>query len=236
MCALRQMSVFRAFEGRELDFVEWFKMGELEVDQGSTVLVEGHNSPHLYTLLEGWAFRYKMLEDGRRQILSFILPGDFVGLQGPVLKEMQHSVEAASRVRLCVFPRERLWKLYEKHPALSHDLVWLATRGERIVDENLLSVGRRSAAERVSFLAVHLFKRCDALGLTQGQSLDLPITQRHFADALGLSLVHTNKTLRRLERNGFLSWKGSKMSFKALGKLKELSGFDESEESRRPII
>lgn len=93
--------------------MEWFKTGELTANPGSNILLEGHNSPHLYTLLDGWAFRYKALADGRRQILSFALPGDFIGMQGPVLKEMQHSVEAASRVIMCVFPRKRLWKLYE---------------------------------------------------------------------------------------------------------------------------
>ena len=79
-CPLRSMSLFRDFSSQELQFVTHFKTGELNTEKGSTILVEGSHSAHLFTVLSGWAFRYKTLEDGRRQILNFVLPGDLVGL------------------------------------------------------------------------------------------------------------------------------------------------------------
>ena len=175
-CPLRKRPIFRQFDAKELEFVEWFKTAELVAEPGSNVLTEGQVSPHIYTILSGWAFRYKTLPDSRRQILNFALPGDLIGLQGPVMKDMQHSVEALTNVRLCVFPRERLWKLYASHPELAHDLVWLAMRGERMADEHLLALGRRSALERISYLLLHLYMRCRALDLAQGMRFALPLT------------------------------------------------------------
>ncbi|TIU18403.1 MAG: cyclic nucleotide-binding domain-containing protein, partial [Mesorhizobium sp.] len=105
----------------ELAFISKFKKGELTVDKGATVLVEGSHSAHLYTVLSGWAFRYKLLQDGRRQILNYLMPGDLIGLQGSVMGEMQHSVEALSPMLLCVFERDNLHELYRNHPGLAYD-------------------------------------------------------------------------------------------------------------------
>ena len=101
-----------------------FKRGELVVDPGATILLEESASPHLYTILEGWAFRHKQIEDGRRQVLNFALPGDLVGLQLAIMNEMQHTVTALTRTRLCVFQRDKVWSVFTDHAAarLRHDL------------------------------------------------------------------------------------------------------------------
>ncbi len=104
----------REFTPEELDFVKQFKVDELRVDPGASFLREGARSEHLYTVLSGWAFRYKMLDDGRRQILNYALPADMVGLQGTLMREMEHSVEALTPLTLCVFPRSKLWDLYSQ--------------------------------------------------------------------------------------------------------------------------
>ncbi|TIV42494.1 MAG: Crp/Fnr family transcriptional regulator, partial [Mesorhizobium sp.] len=88
---------------------------------GATVLVEESHSDHLYTVLSGWAFRYKLLSDGRRQVLNYSMPGDLIGLQGSLMGEMQHSVEALSPMLLCVFERKALPELYRSHPGLAYD-------------------------------------------------------------------------------------------------------------------
>lgn len=206
-CPLKAHKIFRAFSNEEIDFIEYFKTGEFVADAGATILAEGTNGPHLFTVLSGWAFRYKLLPDGRRQILSFVLPGDFLGLQSSMTTEMHHSVEALTPMVLCVFPKNRLWSLYEKHPSLAFDLTWLASQSERSLDENLLSLGRRSASEKVSFVLLDVFERARQVGMTTGKKLRLPFTQQHLADALGLSLVHTNKTLKALALRRLFRWK-----------------------------
>lgn len=205
-CPLKQFKPFRSFSSEELSFVSGFKTGELRTDSGATVLVEGAHSAHLYTILEGWAFRYKILEDGGRQILNYAMPGDLIGLQGSLMGEMQHSVEALTPLTLCVFERDRMTELFEKHPTLAYDLTWIASREEAILDEHLLSIGRRSALERAAYLLAFLQKRAMAVNLVGQNSGTLPITQQHVADTLGLSIVHTNKTLRKLANQGMIKW------------------------------
>src|SRR5436305_11872674 len=106
-CPLRRNAGFRDFSEAELEFVKEFKVGELTVEAGTTVFVEGDKNAILYTLLSGWAFRYKMLPDGRRQILNFALPGDLIGVQGSMFGQMEHSVEALPASLLCTFAPEQ---------------------------------------------------------------------------------------------------------------------------------
>jgi CRP/FNR family transcriptional regulator, anaerobic regulatory protein len=186
--------------------------------------------------LSGWAFRYKSLPDGRRQILNFALPGDFIGLQSSMFNEMQHSVEALTQMTLCVFPRDRLWSLYSKHPALAYDLTWLAARSERLLDENLLSVGRRTAIERVAHVLLDLFTRGRQLGLAHGRKMKFAFTQRHLADALGLSLVHTNKTLKLLANRKLIRWNGGVFELLEEARLVELAKFETTIPALRPLI
>jgi CRP-like cAMP-binding protein len=180
-CPLRPLEIFRPFESDELAFVSKFKRGELAVERGETVLAEGSSNRHLFTVLFGWAFRYKLLSDGRRQILNYSMPGDLIGLQGTLMGEMQHSIEALSPMRLCVFERDQLPELYRLHPGLAFDITWIASREEQMLDENLLSVGRRTAVERVAYLIAFLCARAVSLGLDEGQVVKIPITQQHVA-------------------------------------------------------
>ncbi len=120
--------------------------------------------------------------------------------------EMQHSIEALSPVVLCVFQRDRLGELYRQHPDLAYDLTWIAAREERMLDENLLSIGRRSALERAAYLIAFLYQRAVTLELFRGGWTVIPVTQQHVADTLGLSVVHTNKTLKKLAARGLLRW------------------------------
>jgi CRP-like cAMP-binding protein len=235
-CPLRKLPVFRPFEKEELAFVSRFKTGELSVDRGATVLVEGAHSAHLHTALAGWAFRYKLLPDGRRQILNYVMPGDLIGLQGSLMEAMSHSVEALSPMLLCVFERDHLHELYRRHPGLAYDITWLASREEQMLDENLLSLGRRTALERAAYLLAFIAGRATAVGLDAGSSLDIPMTQQHIADTLGLSLVHTNKTLRKLVQRGLISWQERGCVVRDLKGLLGVSGWEGPNETVRPLV
>src|SRR5262249_48547135 len=150
-CPLRKRPSLREFSAEELAFVKSFKVDELRVEAGASFLREGTRSEYLYTVLSGWAFRYKMLDDGRRQILNYALPADMVGLQGALMNEMEHSVEALTPLVLCVFPRAKLWDLYSRLPTLALDIRWLAAGEEQLMDEHLVSldVVRRLSARPI---------------------------------------------------------------------------------------
>jgi len=235
-CPLREQKGLRDFSEQELAFVRTLKTDEVHVPAGKTFLRQGERSEQLYTVLEGWAFRYKMLDDGRRQILNFALPADLVGLQGSLMSEMEHSVEALTDLSLCVFPRDKVWALYSNVPSLAFDLTWLAARSERMGDEHLLSVGQRTALERTAYVLLTLFIRAEEVGLMKGSSVQFPFTQQHLADTLGMSLVHTNKTLKRLYSAGVVRWKGRLFEVLNRIKLAEIAGGDIIVRRQRPFI
>jgi CRP/FNR family transcriptional regulator, anaerobic regulatory protein len=235
-CPLRRLPHFRPFEAEELAFVQSFKADEVRIDAGQTFLVDGSNSPHIFTILEGWAVRYKAFPDGKRQVLNFALPGDLLGLQSSLFNQMTHSVEALTDVTLCVFPRQRIWELYKNHPGLGYDLTWLASREESIIAEHLANVGQRPAFARIAYMIVYLFNRARRAGLADKNTMKLPITQEHLADAMGLSIVHTNKTLKRLRATGWLDWKRDELIIRDEAQLTAVAEYDAVEKPPRPFI
>lgn len=235
-CPLRPLSAFREFRPDELEFVSGFKRGELHVDKSSTIVQEGSHSAHLFSVLWGWAFRYKLLPDGRRQILNYLLPGDLVGLQSSLIGEMQHSVEALTPMTLCMFERDRLMDLYRKQPELGFDVTWIASREEQMLDENLLSIGRRSAVERAAYLIAFLHARAVRTESVRPRRSILPITQQHIADTLGLSLVHTNRTLRKIAERKLASWGDRGCEVLDVDGLMKIAHWEGLPDKRRPFI
>jgi CRP/FNR family transcriptional regulator, anaerobic regulatory protein len=235
-CPLRTCEAFRTISDAEIEFIATLKAGELRAGPGATVLREGAPSDQLFTLLEGWAFRYKMIEDGRRQITSFVLPGDLVGIQSSMQADMDHSVETLSAAVLCAFPRGRVWDLFKHCPSLAFDVTWLAARQESMLNEHLLSIGRRNAVECVAYYLLHLYLRAGDVGLVTDGKVRFPFTQEHLADALGLSLVHTNKTLKRLSSRGLVQWEHGWCFIPDVPALAEIAKFDLNEPRKRPLL
>lgn len=235
-CPLRDLPVFRDLSAEEIDFMHRFKRGELVVDAGTTILLEDTTSPHVYTVLEGWAYRHKQIPDGRLQVLNFALPGDLLGLQSAIMNDMQHTVTALTRVRLCVFHRDNIWSVYKDHPALGFSMTWVAAREEQLLDGLLLSVGQRNSLERAAYLALHLYDRAKAVGYAMDDVLPAPFSQAHFADALGITPVHLSRTLRKLRANALMRWQDSEIHLQDRRALERLTSYERTDKERRPLI
>jgi CRP-like cAMP-binding protein len=222
----------------ELALVQALKQRERSLRAGETLIHEGQTDAPLYTLLSGWGFRFKTLSDGRRQILNFLLAGDFIGVQQKMADAAAHGVVMLTDARLCVFQRDALWELHKQQPSMGFNITWLTAHEESLVDDNLLSIGRRSAEERIATLLIQLFKRAAALQADRGAcGVPFPLTQQHIADGLGLSLVHTNKTLRKLERRGLHHIADGRLflrDVKALARLADLYG--DGQPAPRPLV
>lgn len=205
-CPLRETGAFGTMSKSDVSFLRRFKSGEMQIDPGTPILVEGSNTPQLYTTLRGMGLRYKLLPNGQRQVINFVLPGDFLGLQAGVMSEMKHSIEATTQMTLCVFDRTELWSLFKSQPKLGFDLTWIAAVEEHFMGEALTSVGQMTAIQRICWGLTRFFARCEKLGLTGKDRCRFPYKQQDLADAVGLSLVHTNKTLKLLRERQILSW------------------------------
>ena len=235
-CALRACGLFKPVAAEELSSINDIKREHLLTPAGAEIVRAGEDSPELYTLYSGWAFRFKTLPDGRRQILSFLLPGDLLGLQAAMFDAALYGIEALTDVQLCVLSRRKVWALFGEMPGLAFDVTWLGSREESIVDENLTSVGRRTATERVAALIISLYKRAKALGLVADETFTFPLTQQHVADALGLSLVHTNKTLARLRRMGMFTRTNGAMTLRNPRILERVAQYFDEEVPQRPLV
>jgi CRP-like cAMP-binding protein len=235
-CELRACGMFKPVTAEELASIQDIKSAHLDMPAGTEIIRIGDPAPEVYTLYAGWAFRYKMLPDGRRQILAFLMPGDLLGLQAAMFDAALYGMEALTDIQLCVLPRKRLWGLFGKMPGLAFDVAWLGSRSESFVDENLTSVGRRTAAERVAALIVTLYKRTKVLGMVNNETFAFPLTQQHIADALGLSLVHTNKTLAKLRRMGMFKQVNGTMTLLNPRVLERVAQHFDDDVPMRPLI
>jgi len=239
-CPLRRQPLFVPFTEDEVVFMTKFKTGELTVDAGTTILMEGANSPSIYTVFSGMGTRYTTLENGRRQVINFLFPGDFIGLQASLMGEMKHSVEASTPMVLCAFQRSDLWNLFRAQPGRAYDLTWIAAVEEHFLGETIATLGQRNAAQRISWAFLRIEKRLRALGLGKSgpndSTVPLPFRQQDLADSLGLSLVHTNKTLSRLRVARLASWADGILQVIDRKGLAEIALVEPDAEEKRPIL
>ena len=180
--------------------------------------------------------RYKTLENGKRQVINFLFPGDFTGLQSGIMGEMKHSVQTSTEMKLCVFRREDLWGLFRSHPERAYDLTWIAAVEEHFLGETIASIGQRDAIERVSWALLRIHERLRAVGLFSAGSVPLPFRQHDLADSLGLSLVHTNKTLQALRAQNLIQWSDGRLTILDVKALAALAMIDLEKPERRPLM
>jgi CRP/FNR family transcriptional regulator len=235
-CPLRRHALFVPFTDEELAFMERFKKGELIAAAGTTILLEGSSAPQLYTVLRGEGVRSKTLPDGRRQVINFVFPGDLIGLQAGLLGEMKHSIEARTAMMLCVFDRAALWRLFRASPARAYDLTWIAAVEEHFLGETVASLGQRDATERVAWALLRIWLRLRAIGLAENGAVPFPFRQQDLADALGLSLVHTNKTLARLRERQLVQWTDRSLRVLDPERLAVIGHTDLERPERRPLM
>ncbi len=235
-CPLRKKPLFTPFTEEELAFMLEFKVGELVVDPGTTILLQGSTAPQLYTVLRGMGTRYQTLENGRRQVINFLFPGDFTGLQAGLMGEMKHSVEAATEMMLCVFRRSDLWTLFRSSPQRAYDLTWIAAVEEHFLGETITTLGQRDAMQRIAWALFHMFQRLRGVNLGTADTVPLPFRQQDLADALGLSLVHTNKTLARLRARRVADWSHGRLTVHDLPGLAEIGLTEVEKAETRPLM
>ena len=235
-CPLRNCDIFIPMRPEDVAFMQTFKTSELTVGPGTTILLEGSTSLQLYTVLSGMGTRYKSLENGRRQVINFLFPGDFTGLQSGLMGEMKHSVESTTTMTLCTFRRDDLWRLFRSHPERAYDMTWIAAVEEHFLGETIASLGQRDATQRVGWAFVRMHERLKAVGLLVDGKVPLPFRQQDLADALGLSLVHTNKTLQALRARNLAHWSDGKLAITDIAALADLAMIDLEKPERRPLM
>ena len=171
--------------------------------QRTDVVEEGSVSLRLRVVLEGMAYRYKTIPNGSRQIVAFMLPGDFCGYNASLLGRLDHSTRRFARCLIMAISRQAMDEAMER-PLLARAVRCAVLVDQAVAEEWLVNVGRRSAENRMAHLLCELCVRMHSIDLGDGSGFVWPGTQNDFADALGLSVVHVNRTLKVLRAKGFI--------------------------------
>ena len=197
-----------------------------KVDAHVDIVLEHAYAEHSILLLEGFTARYSTLADGRRQITEINVAGDFVDLHSLLMKQMDHGVVTLTPCVIAHAPHSRLRRLTEEHAHLTR-LLWLDTIVDAAIHRQwLVAMGRRSGLGHLAHLVCELFTRLSAVGLTEGQTFNLPLTQTVLSDALGLSTVHVNRLIAELRREGLVRWSNPQVEILDWPRLSQIAEFD----------
>ena len=165
------------------------------------IIAEGQVPNDVHLIVSGMACRQKVTESGNRQIVGYLLPGDFCDLHVFILDQMDHTITTLRECQVVDIPRDTIQRLTER-PAIARALWWATLVDEGTLREALVNMGQRQAEERMAHLLCEMLTRLDAVGLVVDNTFDLPVTQVDLGDTLGLSTVHINRTLQKLrDRN-----------------------------------
>lgn len=192
---------------------------------GAEIFEEGETSSDCRVLLKGQAFRHKTLPDGRRQIMSFHAPGDIIDLQR-VFLTVDYAATALTVCEVALVPRTALTAVLEAYPQVARAFWSLSLVEGAIFREWMVGMGRRSAQARIAHLLCEVVVRLAALGAGGNDRYRFPVTQAHLADALGLSVVHTNRVLQALRRERLIDFRGRELVVLDWPGLKAAGEFD----------
>jgi CRP-like cAMP-binding protein len=224
----RKLAWFAGLSPDETATLEALHAVTRAVRRNREIVTEGRNYENLFVLLEGSAIRYRVLRDGRRQILNIVLPGDFIGFPGCFFESALYSVTALSDAVVCSVPFTVLIGLFDRSPRLAAAIFWSFACEAAIYAEHLIDVGRRSALERVAHFLLELLTRLQVVGLADERSYQMPLTQELIADALGLSVPHVNRTFRQLRDDGLVAVEEQRVTLKDIDALSALADFEKT--------
>jgi CRP-like cAMP-binding protein len=190
------------------------------------LMQDGVPTPSVNLILQGFACRYKLLPDGRRQIVGFLIPGDMCDLRLCFLQQTDHTICSLTLGSAAQFTRDSVLSLTERYPRLGRALWWSTLVDEAITREWLVNVGHRTAFERLAHLFCEMFSRLQAVGLVADNSCELPVTQTELADALALSSVHVNRVLMELRQTGLVMFRSRRLVIHDFEALKSVCGFN----------
>jgi len=186
---------------------------------------EGDEPDKVLLILDGFACRYKVLPDGQRQIMAYLVPGDFCDLNVFILDEMDHNIGTISACQVVDIPRKAIDDITTRYPNITRTFLWCALVDGAVLREWLVNMGARSPDQRIAHLFCELHMRLDVVGRVTDDSFEFPFTQSEIAETMGLSSVHVNRTLRELRALGLINLKGRVLTILDLKRLQAFCRF-----------
>jgi CRP-like cAMP-binding protein len=201
---MRKMALFNRVPHEQLDWTQEYRAGQYQLKSKEDLYCEGDEHNNIYTLFDGFVKLYKTLENGKIQVMRFASPGDLLGFQADLAGPMHHGAQALTDCLLCTFPKDKVNKMLSSHMEIASEMITKSARIMAVCQEHLLSTGARNARERIAFSLFELNHRMKVLQEFRAEggvakTVHLPLTQEDLADAVGLTPIHVNRTLRKMK-------------------------------------
>lgn len=194
---------------------------------------EGDRPGPVFVVLDGWACRYKILPNGSRQILAYLMPGDSCDLHVGLLAEMDHSIQTVTPALVATVSRPEMDDVFTRYPGIAKAMYLSQLIDEGTMRASITSMGRRASIERVAHLMCELYLRAHNIGLTLEPPYALPLSQTMLADSLGMTPVHLNRVLKSLRSTGAMTLQRGSLVIEDPVMLIQIAGFDENYLHRR---
>jgi CRP-like cAMP-binding protein len=220
-----KLNRFVALSSAELKCLAEMQANPINVRRGKLLTQEGQAEHKVFVLQAGWACSYKVLPEGSRQIISFPIAGDIVGLRSVLLRTADHSFSALTDAVVSPVEGTHIMRCVSEFPRLGAALLWAASRDEAMVVEHLVSIGRRNALERTAHFFMELAERLSLIGEATETEFKCPLSQFVLADALGLTSIHVNRVLRQLRERRLMTLRKGTVIINDLAGLRKLAGF-----------
>ena len=199
-----------------------------EVLPSKYIVREGDRPTHSCLLLDGFAFRHKVLVDGSRSINAIHMKGDAVDLQNSLLGTADHSVQTLTRATVAFIPRDDIRRLAFAFPSVGMAMWYDTLVDGSIFREWIANIARRDAISRIAHLLCEFGLRLEAIGLGDRFSYQLPMTQEQLADTTGLTSVHVNRTLMDLEARGYITRTKKFVAIADWKRMEDVGGFNDT--------
>ncbi|HYC68822.1 Crp/Fnr family transcriptional regulator [Brevundimonas sp.] len=196
-----------------------------EVPARTNLVSEGDKPRNVHLVMSGYACRYKVLPDGRRQIMAIFVPGDVCDLHVQILGEMDHSIGTLSDASVVEISPAQIDELIA-NPRINRGLWWMTLVDEGTLREWLVSMGQRGAVEQMAHIFCELHLRLRSVGLAENDSFNLPGTQEDLADLMGVTAVHVNRTLATLREKDLIRIDRGRLTIPSVDRLRAFGGFD----------
>lgn len=204
-----------------------------EIAAKQDLIREGDRPGPVLVMIDGWAYRYKVLPNGLRQVTAFLMPGDACDLHVGMLDEMDHSIRTLTPARVATVSRNEMNRIMIDHPGITRAMYVAQLTDEATLRAWIVSMGRRTSAERVAHLMCELYTRARWTGLVYEEEFTLPASQIVLADALGMTAVHINRILRQFRIAGIMTLNRGSLHILDPRKLASIAGFDQNYLHRR---
>ncbi|NYZ14845.1 Crp/Fnr family transcriptional regulator [Azospirillum sp. RWY-5-1] len=209
-CDLRRKPLFEQLTDDELTDIMHSRSGQVSMPPKQDIAPSPRIGDAVCTLIAGWAFKYRRLPNGSRQILDILLPGEAIGLEKALTGIMDHHVQSLTPVTVCVLDNGAVQDHLIGRPTRYRTLIRTLFAKERRYENRLAAIGRLTAPQRIGYLMLEIFDRVRDLGIGNGSWVHFPLQRQHIADSLGLSGTHVNRSLTELRDRG-LATLGSNM-------------------------